>query len=125
MATACRRVSLGTAGHIREQKVEWTNDGPFGTPSPTLRCRDGWNEAYAEFCAEEVTLNEVWNDVEQCAVVGAAAAGVAAIFASPSAALPAFKTAFYACLKAKVAEKADSVHVDLAVEHRSGDWGGC
>lgn len=125
MGQVCRRVSLGTHGHVRESKLEWTNDGPFGTPTPTMRCRNGWHEAFAEFCAEDVTLDELWVDIQQCATVGAGAAGLASIFASPGAAVPAFQAAFETCLKAKVAAKADGVKVSLVVEHMSSDWGGC
>jgi len=40
MASICKRHRLGSTNGPRESKVEWTNNGPFGTPSPTLRCRD-------------------------------------------------------------------------------------
>ena len=122
MSTICKRVSLGTTGRVRESKVEFGSGFP---PSVTVRCRDGWHEAYAEFCGPDVTLESVWGEVQECARYAAAIATLVAIFASPQGALPAFKAAFYMCLKAKVAGKADEITVGLSASHESSDWGSC
>jgi hypothetical protein len=125
MAQVCKRFSVGSTGKIRESKVEWSNDGPFGLPSPTLRCRDGWNEAYVEFCGPDDIIEQAWGDLQECAKYAAATATLVAIFASPAGALPAFKAAFYGCIEVKSQQASEQVGVALGVEHESGDWGAC
>lgn len=77
--------------------VEWTNDGIFGTSSPTLRLAE--QRVYAYAVVEALTVAGIQNDVQQCAVQGAVAAGITAIIASPAGAMPAFQAQFESCLK--------------------------
>lgn len=55
---------------------------------------------------------------EQCLVVAAAAAGTAAIVASPAAAYPAFKIAFDACVKERAAEVLAAAKINFDTETR-------
>lgn len=123
--TVCKKHTIGSTKGPRQTKLEWTNDGPFGTPSPTLRCRDSYYSAYAEFCGPEDILNDLWGDVQQCAVGAAAAATLASIFASPGAATPGFAATFKACMYAKVGARVDEIQVHLSVADETGDWGAC
>jgi len=125
MASICKKERLGSMNGPREQKLEWTNDGPFGTPSPTLRCRDSLYVAYAELCGPDDIINTLWGDVQQCVQTGLAAAGLATIFSSPAGATTAFETAFKGCLAAKVAGRVDEIQVHLSVANETGDWGAC
>ena len=125
MTSVCKRHPLGSTNGPRQTKVEWTNDGPFGTPSPTLRCRDSRYTAYAELCGPDDILNSLWGDVQNCAGVAAGAATLAAIFASPAAATAAFEAAFKGCLTVKVGARVDEFQVHLGVSDETGDWGAC
>jgi hypothetical protein len=125
MASVCKRHRLGSTNGPRESKVEWTNDGPFGTPSPTLRCRDSLYVAYAELCGPDDILDALWGDVQNCAGVAAGAATLATIFASPGAATAAFETAFKGCLATKIADRVNEIQVHLGVSNETGDWGAC
>jgi hypothetical protein len=109
----------------RESKVEWTNDGFLGTPSPTFRCRDSLYVAYAELCGPDDILDAMWDDVKNCAGVGVTAATLAAIFASPGSATAAFEAAFKTCLATKVDARTNEIQVHLGVANETGDWGPC
>lgn len=122
MGNSCRRISLGTTGNVRESKVEWTNDGFLGTPSPTLHCRNGWYEAYVELCGPEDVLDAAWGSISECGKQAALAGGLAAIFANPGAGIPAAQTYFSACIGPEVASK---VSLSISVSHESSDWGPC
>lgn len=125
MASVCKRHKIGSMNGPRETKVEWRNDGPFGLPSPTLYCRDSLYAAYAELCGPEDILNDLWGDVQNCAAVGAAAATLAAIFASPGAATATFEVAFKECLKNKIEGRINEIQVHLGVSNETDDWGPC
>lgn len=125
MASVCKRHRLGSMNGPRESKVEWTNEGFLGTPSPTLRCRDSLYVAYAELCGPEDILDALWTDVQNCAGVAAAAATLAAIFASPGAATGAFEAAFKGCLATKISDRVNEIQVHLGVSNETGDWGPC
>ncbi len=122
MANICKRYKLGTTNGPRQTKVEWRNT-PL--PSPTLYCRDSVYAAYAELCGPDDILDALWGDVQNCAGVGVAAAGLAAIFASPAAATAAFEAAFKGCLAAKIAARVNEIQVHLGVDDETGDWGPC
>jgi hypothetical protein len=125
MASICKQHKIGSTNGPRQTKVEWRNEPPFGIPSPTLYCRDSVYAAYAELCGPDDIIDTMWSDVQTCAGVAASAATLAAIFASPAAALPAFETAFKACLAAKVAGRVDEIQVHLSTADETGDWGSC
>jgi len=125
MASICKKHKIGSTNGPRQNKVVWTNDGIFGTPSPTMYCRDSLYGAYAELCGPDDILDTLWGDVQNCAGVAASAAGLAAIFASPAAALPAFEASFKACLAARVAGRVDEIQVHLGTYDETGDWGPC
>jgi hypothetical protein len=93
--------------------VEWRNDGIFGTPSPTYIQTP--QRVYAYAVVETPTVAGIQNDVQQCAVQGAAAAGLAAIIASPAGAMPAFQAQFESCLQ----ERAQS-YFSLSLELSEG-----
>ena len=90
------RIDLGYGNITPCSTLEWTNDGIFGTPSPTYRSSPQIVHAYADVSAPSVA--NIQNDVQQCAVQGAAAAGLAAIISSPAGAMPAFQGQFESCM---------------------------
>ncbi|MER8546548.1 hypothetical protein [Mesorhizobium sp. M1169] len=112
-----RKVELAHIDGVPEFKVEW--EGGF-IKYPVLYTRTSKITAYAEFSAPD--LNSIWGDVTNCATGGAVAATLAAIFASPAAALPAFKAAFLACIVPRVGERAKEISVALSTHQESGDW---
>ena len=67
--------------------------------------------AYA--VVEAPTLPGIQNDIQQCAVQGAAAAGISAILASPAAAMPAFQGQFQSCLQDR-AKQYFSISLELS-----------
>ena len=125
MAQICKEHSLGWTKGIRQQKLEWTNDGPFGTPSPTLRCRDTIYTAYAELCGPDEILDTLWADVQTCIMAALAASALTTIFASPAAATPAFEASFKGCLTAKIGDRINEIGIHLTVRDTTGDWGAC
>lgn len=56
---------------------------------------------YAYSIIEAPSLPGLQNDIQQCAVQGAAAATLSAIIASPAAAMPAFQGTFEGCLQSR------------------------
>ena len=125
MAQVCKQQSIGSTNGPRQTKLEWTNDGPFGTPSPTMRCRDSYYTAYAELCGPDDIINELWGDVQQCITTAVGTGILTSIFGSPAAATPAFEAAFKLCLTAKVGNRVDEIQVHLSVADETGDWGAC
>jgi hypothetical protein len=121
----CKRHNVASTKGPRQSKVVWTNNGFLGTPSPTLSCRDSFYTAYVELCGPEDILNDLWGDVQQCAVTAAVAATGAAIFASPASATPAFTAAFNACMSAKIGERVKEIQIHLSVADETGEWGPC
>ena len=125
MAQVCKEHSLGWTKGIRQTKVEWRNDGPFGIPIPTLYCRDTIYTAYAELCGPDDIIDTLQEDVKNCINVALGAAALTSIFASPGAATPAFEAAFKGCLTAKIGERVNEIGVHLTVKDTTGDWGAC
>ncbi len=119
MATVCKKVKIGSKRGVPEFKVEWEGR-PI--PRPVTYTRRSEITAYAEVCGPRETVESAWTEIKDCAAVGAGAAGLAAIFTSGSAALPAFKAAFMACLRGKIASRATRVRVGLSVKQQSGRW---
>lgn len=99
---ATQEVKLGWMDLDRCRKVEWHNNGLFGTPSPTYREGRQILTAYATVHVHDG--QDVATDVKQCGLQGAAAAGMASFVTSPAAAMPAFKAAFGACMAARQAD---------------------
>lgn len=93
------RVELGWGNITPCSRVIWRNDGIFDTPSPTVETAEQRVSAYAVVNAP--TLPGIQNDIQQCAVQGAAAATLAAIIASPAGAMPAFQGTFESCLRSR------------------------
>lgn len=92
-------VELGWGNITPCSRVEWRNDGIFGTPSPTLETAEQRVSVYA--VVDAFNASSIQNDIQQCAVQGAAAAGLSAIIASPAAAMPAFSAQFESCLQSR------------------------
>lgn len=90
------RVELGWGNIDNCRTLEWRNDGIFGTPSPTYR--ESEQRVYAFALIDAPTLPGIQNDIQQCAVQGAAAAGLSTIILTPAAAYPSFQAAFGACM---------------------------
>lgn len=110
-------VELGTA-------TTWDESGIVGRcPRCQWRCRRCHGDCIAWF--SHPSLEEIRDDVEECALGAAIVATLAAIWLNPAAALPTFKEAFYACLKVKGVEWAEEIGVGLRKEGRCGDWHGC
>jgi len=96
------QIPLGWGNITPCTRTIWRNDGPFGLPSPTVESADQRVSAYAVIDAP--TLPGIQNDVQQCAVQGAAAATLAAILASPGGATPAFQAQFESCMRERASE---------------------
>lgn len=77
-------------------KVEWNNNGLFGTPSPTVRT--GPQELHGYLTVDLPNDQSVVSLVKNCADKGVAAAGVAAVLTNWSAAWPTFEVTFKQCL---------------------------
>jgi len=90
------KVELGWGNITPCSKVVWRNNGLVGLPSPTTKFAE--QRVYAYAVVDVPSVGGIQNDVQQCAVQGAAAAGIAAIISSPAAAMPAFQTRFQSCL---------------------------
>lgn len=96
------RIELGWGNITPCSKVETNNDGWLGLPSVTTRVADQRVTAYA--VVDAPTLPGIQNDIQQCAVQGAAAATLGTILTSPAAAMPAFQAQFESCLRERAAE---------------------
>ena len=92
-------VELGWGNITPCSRVIWRNNGLLGTPSPTVQTAEQRVYAYATVDVPSVT--GVQNDIQQCAVQGAGAAGVTAIIESPANAMPAFQAQFQSCLESR------------------------
>jgi hypothetical protein len=115
----CRRTELGRVDGVPEFKVEWEGS-PI--PYPVLYTRKSRIVAYAEICAPQDLLGALWGDMAKCAAVAGGAGLLAAIIASPAAALPAFKEAFMACIAARLGDRADEIGVALSTRQEHGEW---
>lgn len=80
-------------------------------------------QCWAWFSHEK--LDSILRDVEECARVAAIAATIAAIWADPDAALPAFKASFITCMKAKSIEWASEIGIGLYKKEERGQWIPC
>lgn len=113
----CVRRRLGWMKINRETKLEW--------PGPTLRCRDRNAHAWAVICGPDDLVNAIVNDIMNCAAHAAVVAGIAAIIASPSVALPVFAEAFKACIIQKIGDQVQKLSINLEVTSETTDWGAC
>jgi hypothetical protein len=93
-------------------RVEWHNNGLFGTPSPTVRTAP--QELHGYITIDLPNEQSIIDMVKSCAEKGVAAAGLAAILTNWSAAHPAFNTTFQQCL-----QDAPKDILDKSVDFRS------
>lgn len=90
-------------------RVEWHNDGLFGTPSPTVRTAD--QELHGYISADLPA--DVKEAARQCALTGIQAAGIFLVLTNWEAAWPVFKTSFLGCM----GDKAQQISaIDLRTE---------
>lgn len=122
-SAACAKITLGSTNLPRQVKTE--TDFSVFPPRITLRCRDARITAYATICGPQDIIGDLINDVKDCAMAGAVAAGLAAIIAGPAAALPAFQAAFEPCLVQKIGSRINEISVSLGTSHETGNWGPC
>jgi hypothetical protein len=78
-------------------RVEWTNNGLFGTPSSTARTAP--QELHGYITIDLPNEKSVIDRVKSCADKGVSAAGLAAVLTNWSGAWPAFNATFQQCLK--------------------------
>lgn len=78
-------------------RVEWHNNGLFGTPSPTVRTAP--QELHGYITIDLPNEQSIIDMVKSCTAKGVAAAGLTAILTNWSAAHPAFNAAFQQCLQ--------------------------
>lgn len=93
------KIELGWTNMTPCSRVEWSDDW---IPSPTWRNAE--QRLYAYATVEAPTAAGIQNDVQQCAVQGAAAAGLTSILASPAGAMPAFSAQFESCMRERAAD---------------------
>lgn len=86
-------------------KVEWHNNGIFGTPAPTVRttAQEFHGRILAHIPDGQGLINEVQNDAMQCAAQAAAVTTAAAIVTDGAGGWPAFTSTFYGCMKGRAA----------------------
>jgi hypothetical protein len=89
------RIQLGSSNLLPCEKLEWTNNGAFGLPSPTRRTAE--QRAYAFMKFDETKASGVKAKVERCALESAVAATIAGLVSKGAAALPTFKAKFAEC----------------------------
>lgn len=84
--------------------LEWSNDGPFGTPSPTYRTEPQVKHGRIVAMVNDANewTQQVRQDCEECAIAGVAAATVASLFSYGSGGWPTFQSVFYGCLISRV-----------------------
>src|ERR1035437_3229143 len=111
MAYVCNELEIGSSGNIPETMVQWEGS-PI--PVPYMYFRNSSMHVTAHFCGPDDLMNQVWNDIVNCAV----AAGLAAIVSSPAGAMPAFQASFQACIYASIGERAGELQLSLGVEQK-------
>lgn len=118
----CHEIKLGSM-HVPEVKTDtcWLKIGPMKTKVPCVKTRTSEVALYASVCLPQSAGDRAVDMVKSCALTSIGGAALAAI-ANPAAALPAFKTAFIACLTAKGADFAKQVSVGLHTKKKPGPW---
>ena len=97
-----QRVELGWGNITPCSRVVSSGSSLFGDWFPdTLETAE--QRVYAYAVVDTPTLSSVQNDIQQCAVQGAAAAGLTSIIASPAGAMPAFQGTFESCMHDRAA----------------------
>lgn len=71
---------------------------------------------YAYAVTEAPSIPGIQNDIQQCAVQGAAAATLASIISSPAGAMPVFQSTFQGCLQSR-AQNYFSVSLEVSEGH--------
>jgi hypothetical protein len=87
-------------------KVDWRNDGIFGTPSPTYveAPQEFHGYIYADIPNGQDITAELQNDCIQCGVQAAAVTTVIAILTEGAGGWEAFSAAFWECLQNRADE---------------------
>ena len=117
MSEICKRGEVGTHGNIPEFRTKWQ-----GIRS-RLQTRRSAMSVDVEFCGPEDILDDAWDDLVECAKRAAISATIAAIVASPAAAMPAFEATFIPSATAKLGEHFSEIGVGFHVEQRPvTDW---
>ncbi len=90
-------VDVGWANIQPCSKVEWTNNGPLGLPSPTVRTAPQETHVYLDYSGLANAQAAV-NSVQSCALTAAGAATVTALVTNLAGAAPAFWGSFQSCV---------------------------
>jgi hypothetical protein len=89
---------------------------------PVLYTRTSRVVLYADVLVPASINALIVNRLKTCAIGAIATAGLTAAIGSPAAAIPAFKTSLYACLKDGAGALVSSIEASLYVTQTSGDW---
>lgn len=76
--------------------TEWTNDGIFGTPSPTYR--EAEQRAYLRLEYYDATGGRLFGEIKHCGERGVVAATLAGLIFNLSATAPTFYAVFGQCM---------------------------
>jgi RNA polymerase sigma factor (sigma-70 family) len=119
-----QRLELGRRELNPEWKVEWICEGE---PKPALYIRKTAIVAYAEICGPGEFINAHWPRIANAAITAGVAAGIATIIATPTGALPIFRTEFRKQLQGKGSGALDEkIQVAVsATQEANGPWRMC
>ncbi|WP_185752784.1 hypothetical protein [Pseudomonas fluorescens] len=92
------QVELGWGNITPCSRITSSGSSILGIPD-TLETAD--QRVYVYATVDAPTVAGIQNDIQQCAVQGAAAATISAIIASPAGAMPAFQAQFESCLSSR------------------------
>jgi hypothetical protein len=87
------------------------------------KCRDCCTELTVVF--SHPRLEEIWGDVQGCAIGAAAAATILGLIATPATAEPTFKGVFYGCLVAKFGDWVNQIGIRFSRDARCGSAHDC
>ena len=88
-----------------------------------LQCRTCCTTVLA--CFSHPNCEQYWSDIEDCGRLALASAGLAALLSGGSAAVAAFKTAFYGCIMQKLGDWASQIQIDIRLTEECGNWRWC
>lgn len=77
-------------------RLEWTNNGIFGTPSPTYRHAP--QELHGSLDADVPSGADILRAINICAQNAVAAAGLVAVLTNWAGAYPTFQSSFSSCI---------------------------
>lgn len=87
-------------------KVEWNNNGIFGTPAPTYR--EGPQELHGYIDLSIPNEQSLVNIARSCTEQAVASAGIAAVLTNWGAAWPAFQSSWSGCISTAPSQLATS-----------------